>query len=132
MFSSRFAKLVTDNKSAWKAGLAVVVAGATFKVTRTERWWGRLALLRSFSYNYYSQYGVVRFDFILGRVLQFFSWPDGRQHGEEASAGDGTLERCERIRFENGEDERGERPIVDSRAERAVARISQADESDGT
>jgi hypothetical protein len=49
MFSSRFAKLVTDNKNAWKAGLAVVVAGATFKVTRTERWWGWLALLRSFS-----------------------------------------------------------------------------------
>jgi hypothetical protein len=49
MFSSRFAKLVTDNKNAWKAGLAVVVAGVTFKVTRTERWWGWLALLRSFS-----------------------------------------------------------------------------------
>ena len=82
--------------------------------------------------NYNSLHGAVRFDFILGRVLQYFSWPDGRQHGEEASTGDGTLERCERIRFENGEDERGECPIVDSGAERAVARISQADESDGT
>ena len=32
MFSSRFAKLAAQNKSAWKAGLAIVVAGTTFKV----------------------------------------------------------------------------------------------------
>jgi len=32
MFSSRFAKLVAQNKGAWRAGLAVVVAGTTFKV----------------------------------------------------------------------------------------------------
>ncbi len=32
MFSSRFARLAAQNKSAWKAGLAVVVAGTTFKV----------------------------------------------------------------------------------------------------
>ncbi|KAL7533565.1 hypothetical protein ACHAXR_008225 [Thalassiosira sp. AJA248-18] len=32
MFSSRFAKLVSENRSAWKAGFAIVVAGATFKV----------------------------------------------------------------------------------------------------
>mmetsp|Transcript_15812 Transcript_15812/g.23866 ORF Transcript_15812/g.23866 Transcript_15812/m.23866 type:complete len:107 (+) Transcript_15812:32-352(+) len=32
MFSSRFAKLAAQNKSAWKAGLAIVVAGGAFKV----------------------------------------------------------------------------------------------------
>ena len=31
-FSSRFAQLASQNKSAWKAGLAIVVAGTTFKV----------------------------------------------------------------------------------------------------
>ena len=32
MFSSKFAKLASQNKGAWKAGLAIVVAGTTFKV----------------------------------------------------------------------------------------------------
>ena len=32
MFTSQFAKLVSQNKGAWKAGLAIVVAGTTFKV----------------------------------------------------------------------------------------------------
>ncbi|KAL9188484.1 hypothetical protein ACHAXT_006862 [Thalassiosira profunda] len=32
MFGSRFAKLAQQNSGAWKAGLAVIVAGATFKV----------------------------------------------------------------------------------------------------
>jgi hypothetical protein len=32
MFSPRFAKLMADNKSAWKAGLAIIVAGTSFKV----------------------------------------------------------------------------------------------------
>jgi len=32
MFSSRFAKLVSQNRTAWKAGVAVVIAGTTFKV----------------------------------------------------------------------------------------------------
>ncbi|KAL3767509.1 hypothetical protein ACHAWU_000172 [Discostella pseudostelligera] len=32
MFSSRFITHVAQNKSAWKAGLAIVVVGATFKV----------------------------------------------------------------------------------------------------
>jgi flagellar biosynthesis/type III secretory pathway M-ring protein FliF/YscJ len=32
MFSSRFVKLASQNRSVWKAGLAVVVAGTTFKV----------------------------------------------------------------------------------------------------
>mmetsp|Transcript_2293 Transcript_2293/g.4923 ORF Transcript_2293/g.4923 Transcript_2293/m.4923 type:complete len:110 (+) Transcript_2293:188-517(+) len=33
MSSSRFLKLMAQNKSAWKAGLAVVTVGVTFKVT---------------------------------------------------------------------------------------------------
>jgi hypothetical protein len=32
MFSPRFSKLMGDNKTAWKAGLAIVVAGTAFKV----------------------------------------------------------------------------------------------------
>lgn len=32
MVSSRFAQLVSQNKSTWKFGLAIVAAGATFKV----------------------------------------------------------------------------------------------------
>jgi len=32
MFSSRFAKLASQNRTAWKAGVAVVIAGTTFKV----------------------------------------------------------------------------------------------------
>ncbi|KAL7542579.1 hypothetical protein ACHAWF_007206 [Thalassiosira exigua] len=32
MFSSNFAKLVAQNRGAWRAGLAIVVAGTTFKV----------------------------------------------------------------------------------------------------
>ncbi|KAL3784701.1 hypothetical protein HJC23_007710 [Cyclotella cryptica] len=33
MFSSRFVKLVLENKNAWVGGLAVVVLGTSFKVT---------------------------------------------------------------------------------------------------
>mmetsp|Transcript_21146 Transcript_21146/g.38276 ORF Transcript_21146/g.38276 Transcript_21146/m.38276 type:complete len:110 (-) Transcript_21146:217-546(-) len=32
MFASRFAKLVGQNKGAWRVGMAVVVGGVTFKV----------------------------------------------------------------------------------------------------
>ena len=36
VFSSRFSKLVTENRSAWRAGVAVVIAGTAFKVFRIK------------------------------------------------------------------------------------------------
>ena len=90
MVSSRFAQLVSQNKSTWKFGLSVVAAGTTFKVMMTEAFFVACAL----SFGWPLTYIHLLFT---GRVLQLFPWSYGGSHGSKASAGDRAFDKGKRF-----------------------------------